>query len=137
MTQEEYTKITEQANIAIHFLEGKDFEFLRKDLYDMLEYIESSILNNSIHDVTEEITVSEKIKKLFFTPKKEQIDELKGQYKFIHKFLNGIQFYVQQKKDLEDHIAKGKVLLEGGNEKDVNYVGQKGVSKKQSSKKTK
>lgn len=122
ITREEYEKTEEQTRVAKLFLNNKDFQFLRDYLQNALSYAEKAIYTNEIHDVTEEVTISEKIKKLFFTPKKEQTDELKGQYKFIKKLLADVTYYASLKAQLDKDISTGNVFIEGGNKKDINYA---------------
>ena len=107
------------------FLEEPDFAFIRDYISSAFSYAQTSILENSIHDVTEELTVSEKIRKLFFTPKKEQVDELRGQYKFIKKFFEDMKYYADLQKQLDEGIEKGSVTVLGEEKsdgKDVNYA---------------
>lgn len=125
ITKEEYEKTREQSRIAETFLNSKDFQFIRDLITGGISYAEKSILENTIHDVTEEITISDKIKKLFFTPKKEQMDELKGQYKWIKKFMDDVAYFASLKEKLDKDIERGAVWVEGtekGKNKDVNYA---------------
>jgi hypothetical protein len=122
ITREEYEKTEEQTRVAKLFLNNKDFQFLRDYLSNALNYAQETILTNEVHDVTDEVTISDKIKKLFFTPKKEQMDELKGQYKFIKKLLADIAYFASLKAQLDKDIANNRVFIEGGNKKDITYA---------------
>jgi hypothetical protein len=121
VSKEEYRITEEQSRIATMLLESKEFQFIRDYLNTAKEYAKESILTNSIHDVTEEVTISEKIRKLFFTSKQEQKDELVGQYKLVNKFFIDIRYYADLKAQLDSDIAKGNVLIEGGAKKDEVY----------------
>jgi hypothetical protein len=125
ITKQEYEKTAEQSRIAAIFLESKDYDFIREYISSALSYAEKSVLENTIHDVTEEVTISDKIRKLFFTPKKEQMDELKGQYKWIKKFMEDMKYFASLKEQLDKDIERGSVYVEGtekGKNKDVNYA---------------
>ena len=70
LTQEEYDAIATQASAAEELLKGEKFEFFRSLLLAAKDYASTCILENTVKDVTEEVTISENIKKRFFTPKK-------------------------------------------------------------------
>jgi hypothetical protein len=107
----EYEEVKSLANAANEILNNPRFSFFREYIDDSLKSIESSVLENSIKDVKEEFTISDKFKKIFFTPKKVQIDELSGSYKWIKKMLKDLETFSQMGKKLEDKIAKKEVVL--------------------------
>jgi hypothetical protein len=110
MTQKEYDEIASQSESAQAFLESETFSFIRKYLQNSLSSIEQSILNNTVRDVTERVTIAQTVKE-FFTPKKVQVDEMSGQYKFIQQFLRDMQVYAGNIKDLNEQIEKGRVVI--------------------------
>lgn len=110
ITQKEYNQIREQSESAQTFLESATFKFIREYLQNSLSSIENSILNNTIRDVTERVTIGQTLKD-FFTPKQVQVDELAGQYKFINKFMTDMQIYANQIYDLDKQIEKGRVQV--------------------------
>jgi len=111
LTQEEYDNISTQASAAEEILNGKKFEFFRSLLLAAKDYASTCILENTVKDVTEEVTISENIKKRFFTPKKVQIDELSGQYKLINKIFSDLQYFIDLKKDTDEHISNERVII--------------------------
>ena len=111
LTQEEYDAIATQASAAEEILNGKKFEFFRSLLSAAKDYASTCILENTVKDVTEEVTISENIKKRFFTPKKVQIDELSGQYKLINKIFSDLQYFIDLKKDTDKHISNERVII--------------------------
>ena len=110
---EEYRLIEEEASAAKEILEGERFKIVMEYLQSSLDYIEKSILENTIHDVRDTHTITDKLIRTFFTSKKEQVSELSGQYKFIKKFLADLRMTAEMKNDLDDAVARGKVVLDG------------------------
>lgn len=110
ITQKEYDQIREQSESAQTFLESATFEFIREYLRNSLSSIENSILNNTVRDVTERVTIGQTLKD-FFTPKQVQVDELAGQYKFISNFMADMNIYANQIHDLDKQIEKGRVQI--------------------------
>ena len=115
LTQKEYDQIKTQSESARAFLESATFDFIREYLKNSLSSIESSILNNTIRDVTERVTIGQTLKD-FFTPKQVQVDELAGQYKFITKFMGDMQIFADQIKDLDRQIEEGRVKIKDRDE---------------------
>lgn len=112
MSKEEYDEIERRSNTARFLLEDPQFAFIRDYIKQSTDSIEETVISNRITDVTEEVTISERVKKLFFTPKKVQIDELSGQYKWITKFLADLEFWSEEITELDDQVAKGTVEIE-------------------------
>ena len=61
----EYDKIIDEGAVAYEILNDERFEFVRLLLQSPRDYARESILNNTITDVSEEVTVSDRIKKIF------------------------------------------------------------------------
>jgi hypothetical protein len=114
ISKEEYKEVLSQAAVASEILEDERFKFVRDYFNNASGYVEKSILENTIHDVREIVTLSDKLTRLFFTPKQLQVDELCGQYKFIKKFFEDLKQFVQIKDDVEDAIAKGTIKIDDG-----------------------
>jgi hypothetical protein len=130
ISKEEYEKIAEEARVASLVLDSPDFKFIREYIKNGIASVEQAILNNTIHDVTERVTIAQDQntgyplrQKEFFTPKKQQVDELRGQWKWVKQFLADLQFFAHEKDELDKQILTGKVIIEGGNKKDLNYAG--------------
>lgn len=117
ITTEEWEKIEEQAKTASLFLESPRFKFIIDYLSAAQGEIEQMILNNTIRDVTEELTITESLKRSFFTPKKVQVDELSGQHKFIAQFFAFIQNTIDMKKQAEELEDKKKLVIDRSREK--------------------
>jgi hypothetical protein len=111
VSKEKYDETENLARVAKEFLEEERFQIVRDLLTNQLNYIESSILNNSITDARECVTITDKIKQTFFRPKKEQIDELVGQYKLIKDFFASLDYYVNSLATLEKAVEEGKVIV--------------------------
>lgn len=112
ISKEEYDQVTTQASAASSLLKSDRFEFFRELLLAAKNYASESIIENTVKDVTEEIGVSERLKKTFFTPRKVQIDELSGQYKLVKKIFEDLQYFVDLKKNVDEQIADKKVSVE-------------------------
>ncbi len=112
ISQEEFDKITEEAVVAEELLNKDRFKFIREILLSAQEYAQTSIVENTIMDVSEEVTVSDRIKKIFTQPKKVQVDELSGQYKLVKKFFDELQGYVNIKASIDNQIAIGTVVVD-------------------------
>ena len=114
ISKEEYKEVLSQAAVASGILEDERFKFLRDYFNNASAYVENSILQNTIHDVREIVTLSDKLTRLFFTPKQLQVDEMVGQYKFIKKFFEDLNQFIKIKDDVEEAIAKGTVKIDDG-----------------------
>ncbi len=111
ISQEEYQKTEQQSLSAQEFLKDERFQFIIQYIKEAKQYCEDTILNNNIKDVEEVVTLSQTLQKIFKTPKKVQLDELKGQYKWINKFINDLHYYASLKKQLDEDINKGLVKI--------------------------
>jgi hypothetical protein len=111
VTKEELDRIDSQARAASELLEDDRFSFFREYLQEAIESAEQAILNNSIREVQESVTITQSIVKTFITPKKVQIDELSGKYQFAVKILKDLEYWKSLKTQLETEIAEGKVRL--------------------------
>jgi len=109
--KEEYDEIADKASASKYFLGNERFKFIRSYLQNSLADIEKKIISNQILEVHEEQTITDKIKRIFITPKQGQVDELRGVYKWIKRFLEDLEYYSQLKKEMDDEVAKGKVVL--------------------------
>lgn len=112
ISQEEYDRITEEAHAAEELLTNDRFAFAKNILLSAKNYAQTSIVENTIMDVSEEVTISKSIKKIFTQPKKVQVDELSGQYKLVNKYLNELQEYIDLKNSIEQQIAEDKVVID-------------------------
>lgn len=111
VSQEEYDKIIDEGTIAWRILNDDEFEFVRLILKSAKNYAKESILNNTITDVSEEATVSDTVKRIFSRKKKEQVDELVGQYKLVNRFFDELQERVDTKDSLEKGLADDKIVI--------------------------
>lgn len=111
ISQNEYEAIENQSIAAKELLEDERFAFFREYLESALSYIEKSVLENTVMEVRETHTITDKIIKTFIQPKKVQVDELSGQYKFIKKLLADLEYYAQLKDDLEQEVENKRVVV--------------------------
>ena len=112
ISKQEYESIENQATAAREILEDERFSFIREYLQSAIAYIEKTILENTVMEVRETHTITDKIIKTFIQPKKVQTDELSGQYKFIKKFLADLEFYADLKRQLDTEVEAKRVLLD-------------------------
>lgn len=112
VSKQEYELIENQATAARELLEDERFAFLRDYLKSALDYVEKTILENTVMEVRETHTITDKIIKTFIQPKKVQVDELSGQYKFIKKFLADMEYYADLKKQLDAEVEAKRVKLD-------------------------
>lgn len=112
ISQDEYDLIIDEAATAYEILNDDRFEFVRQLLETPRDYAEKSILENTITDVSEEVTVSDHIKRIFHKPKKAQIDELAGQYTLVNKFFQDLQDRIETKDQLEKGVANDTIIIE-------------------------
>ncbi len=111
ITQEQYDRVVDQAAAAQEFLTDERYAFLLGYLESGLHSVEHAILNNTVREVTEIVPITDKITRMFKTPKKEQVDELAGQYKYITKLLADWRMYITIREELDADIASGRVVL--------------------------
>lgn len=111
LTKEEYKLLEDNALAAKELLEDDRFAFFRDFLNENKKYVEDSILNNTIKDVREELTVSEKLKRTLFTPKQDQLKEMSGEYKFINHLFNQLNTVVGLKKSADELISKRRLKV--------------------------
>lgn len=113
ITQKEYDEIQANGTAAQEILTDERFQFLRDYFTSAQEYAKNSIVENTILEVREIVTISEKLTKMFVTPKKVQVDELSGQYKLIKKFFADLQQFVDIKNELDKAVQDKKAKVDG------------------------
>lgn len=112
ITRQEYDKIVSDASAVRAFLESERFSFIVDYIKNTMESSRETILKDTVTDVTEQITISEKITKLFFTPKKAQLDELKALYKWTSKFFEDMQRTIDMEKEVDRKIGLGDLEID-------------------------
>jgi len=112
ITSSQWETIQEEARSAKLLLQGKSFSFFANFLIQGKLDIERMILNNTVRDVTEEHSISETIKKSFFTSKKDQLQELSGRYKMLAEVTQMLENKIRQRDDLLKLINEEKVLID-------------------------
>lgn len=96
---------------AVKKLGEKKYQFLTSYLNSAISQIEQMILNNTVKAVREEMTITETLKKVFFTPKQEQLDELRGRYKMLVELKEFLDSKVRQRDDLLKLVSSNKVKI--------------------------
>lgn len=116
VSYEDWTDIENRFNFASNLLKEDNpaYQILKADL----EQAREIIIHNRVHEVKEVRFVGE-IQKIFTTNKREQIDELVGQIKYIEGYLGELQSWVDRKVDLEKLEANGKVIIRHNQEEGV------------------
>ena len=112
----DWTDIMDRYNYAYEFLKENNpmSTLMRFDL----EEAKTIIMENRVHEVKEVHIVSDALQKIFTTGKKEQIDELVGELKYIKGFLGELQSWVERKEKLEKLEAAGKIIIRREEPKD-------------------
>ena len=116
ITQDEYDKTINDAEAAKELLEDERFSFLRDHLTNTKASITQTILENRITEVKEVLKISDKLKRIFTTPKIVQVDELVGQYKLISQVRGDLEATARMKKDLEEAVKSKAVIIETDDE---------------------
>jgi hypothetical protein len=111
ISQEEYDRISEQSSAAQELLDDERFSFWREYLRNKRDSIAQLILENSITEVKEVVTFSDKLKRIFTTPKKVQVDELVGQYKLVGELLDDLQQTASLKEEVDQALARKAIVL--------------------------
>jgi len=112
VSKENYQKVESEASAAREILEGERFSFLRDYLNNSKTSIEKSILNNTIREAQEVISISNHLTQIFKKSKQLQVDEEVGKYKFITQLFTDLRTFVLLKEDLDNAITKKEVILE-------------------------
>lgn len=111
LTRFEYDEIIAQAARAKDLLESEVWKFNKQYFETSLQEIETLILNNRVRDVQEVATVSDTLKNIFFTPKKVQLDELSGQYKWIKSYLSWLELQVDRADRMRKEVDDGRLII--------------------------
>lgn len=112
MSQVEHDLIMVEGDAAEEILDSDRFEFVRQLLETPRDYAEKSILENTITDVSEEVTVSERIKRIFHKSKKSQVDELAGQYVLVNKFFQDLRDRVDTRDQMLEGISNETIIVQ-------------------------
>lgn len=124
ISEDAYNKAKREHDLAKKLLFSKEFVFVQEYIKNSLQSIEDAILNNTIRDVEEEASFGQSVVRRFFTPKKQQIDELCGQYRWIKQFFAFLEEKVSSFEELDKRVSEGSVVIEGieGQQKDEVYA---------------
>lgn len=119
ISPEEYAQVEATSLAAKEFLEDDRFKFIREYIENDIKDAENMVLNNTIREYRDVTQLTEKITRIFKVPKKVQVDELKGQYKWLKKFMADVEYLASLKDQYDEGIEKGMVVFEPGIGKDV------------------
>lgn len=120
ISYEQWQQIEDRARFAKVFLnpENPMYQILKEDL----ENAKNTIIEGRVRKVEEvrfqpaqmvgKSLVPEQVKRIFTTPRKIQIDELAGQYKYIRDFLAQVQSWVDIKERYEKDEANGQLSIQ-------------------------
>lgn len=111
LDQEQYQQINDKASASSEILEHERFAFLKDFLYGQKAYYEQTILNNTLREY-QDVTPFENFTRIFKTPKKLQLDELRGRYKMVCETINLLESAVEIQKQTEDAIANELVIFD-------------------------
>lgn len=104
--EDDYKYLEDIVSAINEFLEDERFEPIRSLMLNQKKYIEETVIKNVLSDSEERHTISDTLIRVFKKPKKEQMLELAGQYKFIENFLDTLNEYVQEKKRVDKGIQE-------------------------------
>jgi hypothetical protein len=107
-----WQEIQDRADCADAILNGKKFKHFWGMVEQSKSYATETILYNRVLDTKEVHSVSDNFKKIFFTPKQVQVDELVGQIKLIKQLEDTLQGWLQTKRDFEAKMESGEVEVE-------------------------
>lgn len=116
---EEYNQVEATSLAAKEFLNDERFQFIRNLYQNHLKYAEETLLNDSIREYQDVTSLTDKITRIFKVPKKVQVDELRGQYKWLKQFVADVEYMAGLKDQYDEGIEKGMVIFEPGTGKDV------------------
>ena len=99
ITRSDWDLIHNEGKAAEEILKDPKFAFIMKYLSDSQEYIKDTIVKNTIKDVEEHHLIEAVFKKVFFTSKKIQVDEMSGGFKEIGKFRDFLESKLKLRDD--------------------------------------
>lgn len=111
ISEEELQEVEARSLAAQELLKDERFKFFRDMLDNQLKYAEETVLNNTIREFQEVVPISEKITRIFKTPKKQQVDELAGQYKLIKQQYADLEFYATEYDMLSKAVTDKEVII--------------------------
>ena len=115
ISQEDWDDIQSRANKAREFMSSENPIFLL--LEEALSSASTIIIEDRIHDVSEERTITKNFKKIFFTPKEDQVKELVGQVKFIKDIKAELNIWIVREQDILEKMALNLIQIEDGRDK--------------------
>lgn len=110
-SQSEYEIIEQQSLAAKEFLEDERFAFIREYIQNSLSSIEQSILNNTLMEERKTHVITDKLMQTFVKPKQVAVDELSGQYQWIKRFLDDLQYFATEKDEIDKEIENKRVII--------------------------
>lgn len=110
ISEAEWEDIVNRFNYASKVVEQQSpiLALLESDL----EKAKQIVTENRIHDVQEVKTITKGLKKIFMTPREEQLNELVGQIKYLKGFLAEMHSWVDRKVELERLAGEGLIEIE-------------------------
>jgi hypothetical protein len=117
VTAEEMEKVESESSAARYFMTNSRFQFIRDYLQTASNDISEKIINNRVTEVREELTITDKLKRIFITNKKVQIDELIGAYKWINQFMSDMQTFVDLPDRYREAESKKKIIIRTSDER--------------------
>lgn len=108
---DEWSKIEDECEAVKEFMGKGRFEFLNNYLNDALSYSRDLILEDKLDEVREEITISERIKRILFKPKEREVNILTGKYRILKEFMDFMQEKVTKKDNMEKAEFRGEIII--------------------------
>ncbi len=110
ISYEEWQDIMDRFARATQFLDEKNPIYIT--FQEDLKNAENIVLENRIHEVQEVKTITKAFKKIFLTPREEQLNELVGQVKYLRGILAEINSWITRKEELEKQEADGRITID-------------------------
>lgn len=108
--KDEWDQVISRFNYATRVMEDQSplLALMQADL----EKARQIVLENRVHEVQEIRTITKSLKKIFTTPREEQLNELVGQIKYIQSFLREMKTWIDHKEELERLEGLGVIQIE-------------------------
>lgn len=109
--QGEIDQIKSVGEASKELLENPQFAFLIEYLSNSKKYILEVHAKQSLHDIEEQYTVGDRLRKLF-VPASKEYTLMAGEYRFIDKLMAMLRSNVEVHAELENKIKKNLVEIQ-------------------------
>ena len=107
-SSEEWEKITYNAIAAEKFFKSDICKVMERDLKAAKELV----YTNRVHEEREVHVVTALFQRIITIPRKEKLDELVGEIKYIKGIFSDMQGYIDERKNKEKMESEGKIAID-------------------------